>query len=158
MDKDATNTTAPSNGAPSATAMGRPAAEFGKENKARATKPRTDGAPFMRAADGALTAPIKEAQRRFNAMLAAADEHPIVITRRGRRRAVVISTRRFDLYERALRTHAENTVLSALLAALGAAGGTPEEASLKTAEQALAAAKRLNAQLGGPLAPAPRRS
>lgn len=153
MENDATNQMETLNGAPSGGAHRRPAAGFSKENNGRTTKRRADGAPFGRGADGVMEASSKEAQRRFHAVLAVAAETPVAITRRGRRRAVVISAQRFHAYEQAFRALAENTALAALAAALRAADGAPDEVSLKTAEQALAAAKKLNALIGGPLAP-----
>ncbi|NWG92273.1 MAG: type II toxin-antitoxin system prevent-host-death family antitoxin [Parvularculaceae bacterium] len=45
----------------------------------------------------------KGAARRMAAVLDAADTAPVVIERRGKPRAVVVSARRFDLYETVLR-------------------------------------------------------
>lgn len=120
-------------------------------------KPLRDGAPFGRGRDGTLEASTKEAQRRFHALLAVAAENPVYITRRGRRRAVVMSARMFMAYQEAFHACAETTTLATLVGALTLADGATGDASLGAAEKALAAAKKLNALVGATLVrPRPR--
>jgi len=71
------------------------------------------------------------------AVLDAADAAPVVIERRGKPRAVVVSARRFDLYETVLRALTDEMASEVLEAARGAArAGRAGEAAALNAEAA----------------------
>lgn len=56
-------------------------------------------------------ASTKEAARRFFSVLKDADNGPVVIERRGRPRAAVVSYRRFQLYEKLVKRLSEDLAI-----------------------------------------------
>ncbi len=56
----------------------------------------------------------KAAARRFHAVLKDADAMPVMIERHGRPRAVVVSARRFQVYEKLLANYIEETAVATL--------------------------------------------
>ncbi|MDZ7627289.1 MAG: type II toxin-antitoxin system Phd/YefM family antitoxin [Parvularculaceae bacterium] len=60
----------------------------------------------------------QDAAKKFGALLEAAAEAPVAIHRNGRPRAAIVSWRRFEDYERALKQHSEAQLLDTLSTAL----------------------------------------
>lgn len=85
--------------------------------------------------------PTKTAARCFYRLLEDADEAPVVISRHGRPRAVVVSIRRFRLYEKVLAHVSEDAAAASLRAALENA----REGRLGLASRALKRAAELGA-------------
>lgn len=81
----------------------------------------------------------KEAQRRFHAVLKAADVGPVVIERHRRPRAAVVSMRRFEIYEALWRKEMDAMALESLQGALDAAN----EGKVRTSARMILRARSL---------------
>lgn len=95
----------------------------------------------------------KEAQRRFFAMLKAADGGVVIVTRRGRPRTAVMSIKQYRAYERVF----EHLRREAAMAAFQSALDLAQEGRLAEADAALRNGRFLAGGAGGRCEPAPRR-
>ena len=73
----------------------------------------------------------KIAQQRFGALLKDAEDAPVIITRHGRRRYVLMSAQLFDVYEEIRLAQAEGRILAVMESALGKLLVDDEDASFK---------------------------
>jgi len=87
-------------------------------------------------------APTKTAARKFYRLLKDAEEAPVIISRHGKARAVLVSIRRFRLYEKVLAHVSEDAAAASLRAALENA----REGRLGIASRALKKAAELGAE------------